>query len=789
MILGSFGFVFASDYPDVKDNEYYSEPVNVLSGLGVIGGFTDGTYRPDSEVTRAQMATMIVNALGMTVTGKSDTKFSDVKASHWASGFINYAASVGFIAGYPDGTFKPEQQVTYDQALTMIVAALGYKADALTGSWPGNFVNQARGLGILDTCKTTGTANAPRKDIACFLYDALDAYIGITDKDGAFHPTEVSKNNYDCMLARLGATPYVPTEGPTKGEEGGEFIVTGSEKSLINLGNYLGALITAYQNKDKKIVAVKEVKSQYIEGTYKSLKADYNFATETDDAIFFENGDTDAKYTMTEQFKTFDGDSTNLKLAVDLSGKKVSEVYSIQAWTPDKTDMAKSDVQDEILDDKALIGMDFAKDDDKEIDADTYTIVGKDSIKDIVEDDVVTVYLHKAGDNAGKIAKVEVSNKTIEGKITKISNDAPKDAAYTIGGTAYYLNEDMTTDEIDKLDDMMADGTSATFYLDYAGNIFTYEEAEETTSNYAVILETGADNSRYGEKTAYIKLFLADGTVKEFEVHKDVHGGVKADMSWTKPFTNGVLVEYAINSKDVVKELTPAAGAPADKTFDKNGVVDGNVLKDDTVVFSYNGEGETDPDNYEVIKASKLFDSKVEDMTSIAKSGNFKAVLLSGVSTDEKEYALFVEKTGTNADGQVWTALYEGKVQDLTLESAPSAVVKDIVTSGAATVFTLSLDSKNVATPKAQSPAKAVAAVFDTFTKETSVSNNIFKCEGKNYSLESEIEVYVYSADDEEWTAAKDASAMAGRKTKFDKIILIDVDADNIYDIALVYNK
>ena len=135
MILGSFGFVFASDFSDVKDTEYYSEPVNVLSGLGVIAGFPDGTFKPGDNVTRAQMATMITAALGIPVKGSGATGFSDVPASHWASGYIAYAVSVGFVAGYPDKTFKPENPVSYNEALTMIVASLGWHPGHLRYHW------------------------------------------------------------------------------------------------------------------------------------------------------------------------------------------------------------------------------------------------------------------------------------------------------------------------------------------------------------------------------------------------------------------------------------------------------------------------------------------------------------------------------------------------------------------------------------------------------------------------------------------------------------------------------
>ena len=152
MILGSFGFVFASEFSDVKDTEYYSEPVNVLTGFGVIAGYPDGTFKPANVVTRAEMVTMIVAALNIPVKGGATTKrFTDVELTHWAAGYIDYGASVGFVAGYPDGTFKPEQTVSYNEALTMIIASLGYTLESLNGEYPGAFVNKAKGLGILES--------------------------------------------------------------------------------------------------------------------------------------------------------------------------------------------------------------------------------------------------------------------------------------------------------------------------------------------------------------------------------------------------------------------------------------------------------------------------------------------------------------------------------------------------------------------------------------------------------------------------------------------------------------
>jgi len=491
MILGSFGFAFANEFPDVKDSEYYGEAVNVLSSLGVIGGFPDGTFKPGNEVTRAQMATMIVNSLGMTVTGQSDTKFTDVPKSHWASGFIAYATSVGFVAGYPDGTFKPDKEVTYDQALTMIVAALGYTSEALPGNWPGNFVNKAQGLGILDICKTTGSAEAPRQDIACFLYDALDCAIGYTDKDGAWHFNDADGDGFgdDDMYARLGARDYTNAT-----EKDGSFIVTGEEKSDLNLQKYLGAFVTAKASRtdSKNIVAIAEVKSEYLEGSFNTArtkftttddkeykidttaagKVEYGTGTgETLPYVTFTNGDYDNPSAFALSAAPT---GTKLVMAVSLSGSRITKVYSIQVWdttanTGAGTFMLEEDVQESIKDDQKVGNYDLPMTDDDEIDTAAFTVIGdKTSLDDLAKDDVVTVYLN----SDKKIARIEVSTKTIEGTVTKVA-DSDKDCTndeFTIGGEVYGLNDDSSKTPAN-LATLMTGETEAKFYLDYAGNI------------------------------------------------------------------------------------------------------------------------------------------------------------------------------------------------------------------------------------------------------------------------------------------------------------------------------
>ena len=85
--------------------------VQVLMGLGVVAGYADGTFKPAQAVTRAEMAKLIVVALGLEDYAVGTSKFTDMAGATWAQGYVNYAAGLGVILGYPDGTFHPNAQI------------------------------------------------------------------------------------------------------------------------------------------------------------------------------------------------------------------------------------------------------------------------------------------------------------------------------------------------------------------------------------------------------------------------------------------------------------------------------------------------------------------------------------------------------------------------------------------------------------------------------------------------------------------------------------------------------
>ncbi|MGG4448904.1 S-layer homology domain-containing protein [Brevibacillus porteri] len=148
--------------------------VKRLEALGLVAGYGNGEYGVDKTITRAEFATLIVRARGLEQGAKlaqfSNT-YTDVKSSDWFAGFVNVASGEEIVKGFPDKSFKPQNQVTYAEAVTMIVRALGYEP-AVKGVWPNSMISKASELNIARSITSPNNA-AVRGDIFKMLDNAL----------------------------------------------------------------------------------------------------------------------------------------------------------------------------------------------------------------------------------------------------------------------------------------------------------------------------------------------------------------------------------------------------------------------------------------------------------------------------------------------------------------------------------------------------------------------------------------------------------------------------------------
>ncbi len=191
------GAAFTDD-ADIKA----AEAVDMLTALGVIDGYADGSFKPEGTVTRAEMAKMIYVA--RTGSDNADsyksvpTAFTDVNG-HWAAGFIKYCQSNGIIAGKSTTKFYPDATVTGTEAAKMLLVTMGYQAGkaGLEGAaWAQNTIGLASENGLLDDVNADLYTALPRQYAAQVIYNTLNAdrVVWSTDANGFDYYTDRGGN-------------------------------------------------------------------------------------------------------------------------------------------------------------------------------------------------------------------------------------------------------------------------------------------------------------------------------------------------------------------------------------------------------------------------------------------------------------------------------------------------------------------------------------------------------------------------------------------------------------------
>ena len=326
MVVGA-GAAF-SDQSKIKN----TEAVDMCVALNIIGGYPDGSYKPEGNITRAEFAKMICVLLNGGTTPATATNttptFNDVRGNAnaaWAEGFIEYCYAKGIVSGVGGGKFAPNGNVTATEAAKMLLVALGYNAtvENYTGaSWALKVNVQANQDGLYKGLETIDTGAALTRDNAAqMVWNALQAYV--IDKSSSIDRTDGSvtdiytKNTtvdliakmYDGIIAKgeLSAFEYNSkdakwtytvklTEPRTIRENNGEFttvyyvdVVSKTDYTAL-LGQKVKAVYKYDKNaKENTVYGIFSVDSNVV---LTGLIGDLPKMTKSDDTSFKMNGET-----------------------------------------------------------------------------------------------------------------------------------------------------------------------------------------------------------------------------------------------------------------------------------------------------------------------------------------------------------------------------------------------------------------------------------------------------------------------------------------------------------------
>lgn len=169
--------VFGLEFNDVNINASYHKAVDVLSNHGIIQGRGDGVFAPKDNITRAEFCAVLARANGYSASYYTpiELPFSDVEPDFWAVPYISYCYENGYISGMPDGTFCPNDYVTDEQAIKMVVCSSGIGDESLSKigpKWYSGYVNKAHKYEILEDVTVRTNSSSNRAFVAQIVYNA-----------------------------------------------------------------------------------------------------------------------------------------------------------------------------------------------------------------------------------------------------------------------------------------------------------------------------------------------------------------------------------------------------------------------------------------------------------------------------------------------------------------------------------------------------------------------------------------------------------------------------------------
>jgi hypothetical protein len=736
MVLSSMSFAFAGTFEDVTGD--YEDAVNALSALGVINGYEDGTFRPEKTITRAELAKILVEALGYgELVAGANSNFSDTQ-NHWANGYVAIAAGTGLVVGYPDGTFLPDKAVTYDEALTMVVRALGYTDATLKGTWPTNYKVKAIDLDLTDDVVMKSAA-ADRGGVAQILFNSLEVYLVEVDEDGI-----VVKTNK--MLIDNIATPDTievdkNTVDPDHKDYAGD---------VVDLEPYMYETLNVYLNDDDEVVYVKDSDSLVVEGIYDSITVANGKTTvsvedadgDDTDVVFGTTGNVNVRVYKNGVQTTADvafaslEDTDSIKIVgyeVEDSNTEDGEIDTNEIEGIVITQMTDVAQIDEVYVEEQdnLDVFDLPVDSDKDVDLSKVTVTGAvNAIKDIEKDDIVAEY---AAYEDAKLVEVTfvVSRETVEGKITRTNSTETK---FYIDGTGYELN--------DFVSDVVAIGDEGTFFLDNNGDIVAFDGDNAEPEDYAVIVDAGVgygvvENDVFGkysiDKYPKLKLATADNEVVTYEVYVEVsssNGAVKADYTdvveygldgklYAKDVTDNMLIKYALNEDGQIEAFEICDETYSNGTFDQD---DASFNLDDAaVIFNAN-----DVTEYAVTSTEDLDNEGTVIAVAFGKDGQIEALVTTDVNDENQSNYAYISTVQNayddNDDAAFYVVAYVNGEKVEYFTDGKSASNFDLV-AGQKGVYTVDFDGDVIAKAVNFAGTTTTTAITSVSTSTNSVYN------------------------------------------------------------------
>ncbi len=176
---------------------------SLVAALGIMNGDENGDMRLDSYVSRAEFAKIAVSASAAknsVAVGLKTSPFKDVPYTEWFAPYVKAAVSAGLVAGYLDATYRPDNTVTYEEAVTIMLRVLGYDDSSFGEAYPYGQIGKAQGLDMLDGVDGAIGAEMTRRQVMYLVYNTLQASGASSSQDGSASFSGTLLSVHDCVM-------------------------------------------------------------------------------------------------------------------------------------------------------------------------------------------------------------------------------------------------------------------------------------------------------------------------------------------------------------------------------------------------------------------------------------------------------------------------------------------------------------------------------------------------------------------------------------------------------------
>jgi hypothetical protein len=715
LILGSISVAFAADklvrLTDIDGNAN-EEAIQVAYDLKIVEGTPEGTYLPENPVNRAEFAAMIARALAIpesALSSYSTTTFKDTAGYGWAVPDLAILQQRGIMKGDGYGNAMPGRTISPNEAVTMVLRAIGYtdNASVLVGQWPANYIALGQNLNLY--AKVSNDLQINRASAAQMIYNVLTKQLVQVDANSTvsylWDRIEGGTQNERTLL----------TTGLACHKDGPR-VVTESDAaaSKIDLIPRVGAYGVMYRsNADNKVVALTNVETEFLAGRF-LFKSDgtidafesfdgskytvssgspkegrpspsslaERFVTSSgisssESLYTFKNGkNTSLSPTDIQKYVVEDPDGAGvggvatkkvpvyLNIAAKVSGLTITDLRSVAVWAADDYFLYEAGQ----IDGKKFNGHNFPLDLNNEVDHYGYVLEGVNGIDELAADNVIYIYKHP---DTKKITRIDVGTETQGGTVTNVNN---ADHSRTIGGKVLFLSpyEGLNRSDVN------TPGNEGTALLDIYGRIYDFHLGEASKGNFAVVLAAGGDTFATSGTTKQYKLFdktgaeVVYGKTNDFK-YNDVNG---TSITYGAPpeigraiGPVGELAEYKISGgKLSLIQLGTTISTPTSSKVNKAGtiittegydrLIDSSVL---VYVYNFKADGVT-PDYTDISLGSikDLLDGKLDKpyQYCVDDKGKVKALLVNSINAGTQNVFVMINSI---SDG--W--LSNGRVDEI----------------------------------------------------------------------------------------------------------------------------